>query len=372
MVRMIIRLPDSSGRLLFQGSILAGSYFVCGKLGLMLAFVHPNASAVWPPAGIALASFLLLGNRVWPWIFLGAFMVNVTTAGSIATSLAIAFGNTAEGFIGSYLVRRFAGGLNAFDSATGTIRFVFLSAFLSTTFSATVGVTSLSVAGFANWSDYRSIWTTWWLGDAMGVIIAGSLILLWKMKRQWVWDFWRVVEGVALMFALVFLGQAVFGGWVSFGVKNYPLEILNVAVIVWAAVRFDQREIATGMFILSVIAIWGTMNGYGPFAWGSPGDALLSLQVFMGFTATIGLVASAVVSRQRRLSEHLQESLDHLRTLKGLLPICAWCKKIRNDLGYWEEVEFYISEHSDATFTHGICPTCVARHNEELQARKAR
>ena len=146
---MSFRLPDSYGRSLFEGSILAGVYFICGKLGLILAFVHPSATAVWPPAGIALAAFLLYGNRVWPGIFLGAFLVNVTNAGSVATSLAIAFGNTAEGFIGSFLVQRFANGLDAFDSAIDTLRFVFLSAIVSTTFSATVGVTSLSLGGFA-------------------------------------------------------------------------------------------------------------------------------------------------------------------------------------------------------------------------------
>ena len=369
---MSFRLPESSGRLFFEGSVLAALYFICGKLGLLLAFVHPNATPLWPPAGIALASFLLLGNRVWPWIFLGAFLVHVTSAGSILPALGIAFGNTAEGFIGSFLVQRFAGGLSAFDSAADAIRFLFLSALLSTTFGATVGVTSLTLGGFAEWSEYRIIWTTWWLGDAMGVIIIGSVILLWSMKRRWDWDFWRVTEGLSFMFVLVLVAQAVFGGWLSFGVKNYPLEILNVAVIVWAAVRFDQREIATGMAILSIIAILGTLHGYGPFAWGTPGDSLISLQVFMGITATMGLVASAVVSQQRRLSEELQETLDHLRTLRGLLPICAWCKKIRNDLGYWEEVEFYITKHSDATFTHGICPSCVSKHNDELHARKAR
>ena len=112
---MSFRLPDSSGRFLFEGTVLTAVYFMCGKLGLTLAFVHPNATAVWPPAGIALASFLLLGNRVWPWIFLGAFLVNITTAGSALTSLAIAFGNTAEGFIGSFLVQRLAGGTSAID-----------------------------------------------------------------------------------------------------------------------------------------------------------------------------------------------------------------------------------------------------------------
>src|SRR5437588_4749066 len=90
--------------------LLTVVYFIAGKLGLKLAFLHASASPVWPPAGIALAALLLLGYRVWPAIFVGAFSVNATTAGNIATSLGIAAGNTLEAVCGAWLVNRFAGG----------------------------------------------------------------------------------------------------------------------------------------------------------------------------------------------------------------------------------------------------------------------
>ena len=90
--------------------ILTVVYFIAGKLGLKLAFLHASASPVWPPAGIALAALLVLGYRTWPAIFLGAFLVNVTTAGNIATSVCIATGNTLEALCGAWLVNRFAGG----------------------------------------------------------------------------------------------------------------------------------------------------------------------------------------------------------------------------------------------------------------------
>jgi PAS domain S-box-containing protein len=57
----------------------------------------------------------------------------------------------------------------------------------------------------------------------------------------------------------------------------------------------------------------------------------------------------------------LQAALDNIKTLRGLLPMCAWCKKIRSDKGYWEQVELYIEEHSEASFTHGICPECLKK-----------
>src|ERR671925_1834730 len=81
-------------------------YFFAGKLGLSLAFVNPSATAVWPPAGIALAAFLILGDYVWPAILAGAFVVNLTTSGYLLPSLTIALGNTIEGLVGAYLLKR--------------------------------------------------------------------------------------------------------------------------------------------------------------------------------------------------------------------------------------------------------------------------
>ena len=72
-----------------------------------------------------------------------------------------------------------------------------------------------------------------------------------------------------------------------------------------------------------------------------------------------------------RLIRELTEALAHVKTLSGLLPICASCKKIRDDQGYWQQVETYISAHSDADFTHGICPDCVKRLYPEYPIKPA-
>lgn len=63
----------------------------------------------------------------------------------------------------------------------------------------------------------------------------------------------------------------------------------------------------------------------------------------------------------RRLNEELQAALANVKTLRGLLPICASCKKIRDDEGYWQQVEVYIRDHSEADFTHGLCPDCLLK-----------
>jgi len=69
---------------------------------------------------------------------------------------------------------------------------------------------------------------------------------------------------------------------------------------------------------------------------------------------------------RERLIGELQSALAHVRTLRGLIPICAWCKKIRNDQGYWEQLELFIKNHSEADFTHGMCPECARKQTEAL------
>src|SRR6266566_6745878 len=147
---------------------LAVAYFVAAKFGLAFAFVNASATAIWPPTGITLAAFLILGYDVWPVILLSAFIVNLTTAGSVATSIGIGAGNTLEGLLGAYLVNRFANGRHACQRARDIFKLAVLAAMLSTTVSATIGVTTLSVTSFARWTNYGSIWLTWWLGDAVG------------------------------------------------------------------------------------------------------------------------------------------------------------------------------------------------------------
>ena len=64
--------------------------------------------------------------------------------------------------------------------------------------------------------------------------------------------------------------------------------------------------------------------------------------------------------------EELSAALDHIKTLQGILPICSFCKKIRDDKGYWSQVESYIAKHTDAQFSHGLCPECLKTHYPEF------
>lgn len=292
--------------------VLTAVYFVAGKLGLILASVHASATAVWPPAGIALAGLLVLGYRVWPGIFFGAFLVNITTAGSVATSMGIAAGNTLEGLAGAYLVNRFANGVDVFLRPQNILKFVLLAGLTSTAVSATFGVTVLSAGGYADWADYGAIWLTWWLGDAAGNLLVAPALLLWSVTPRARWTRRQIVEAVFLLLLLLLVGVVVFGGFLPFKARNYALDFTCLPLLIWAAFRFGPRETATVSLALSAIAIWGTLLGLGPFALDAQNESLLLLQGFMGVTAVTAMAVAAVVSERRSAERALRESHDAL------------------------------------------------------------
>jgi len=281
-------------------SVLTLIYLIAGKLSLHLAFVHKSASPVWPPAGIALAALLVLGFRVWPAIFVGAFLVNLTTVGNIFTSFGIASGNTLEAICGAWLVNRFAGGPRVFDRPQGVFTFA-LAALISSAVAPTAGVSSLAVGEFAQWSNYWPIWLTWWLGDASGDLVVAPLLVLWSVSAtQRKWNRKQAVEVSVLLLLLVLLAETVFGGWFPISARNYPISFICGPIVIWTAFRFTPRETATGIFVLSAIAIWGTRHGFGPFILQTENQSLLMLQSWTAaLTITAMAIAAAIAERNR-------------------------------------------------------------------------
>ncbi len=133
-------------------------------------------------------------------------------------------------------------------------------------------------------------------------------------------------------------------------------------------------------FLAAAASAWGMAALYelAIRAWGSPVPAPvhLSSTVFLGAINVIGMSACYAMERsarvdflQRRVIQdqaaELRQALAQVRTLTGLLPMCAWCKKIRDDGGYWNQLEEYLAAHSDAVFSHGICPECAEGLRDE-------
>jgi len=277
---------------------LAAVYYLAAKLGLRFAYINSSVTTIWPPAGIALAAFVLFGYRVWPAIFGGAFLANFTTTGLVLPSIGIATGNTLEGLLAAYLVNRFARGGRVFDRVRDILRFTLLAALLSTTVAASLGVLSLALSGLVSSADAPRVWLTWWLGDAVGDIVIAPFLILWiGVKPTPVWSRKQLIEAIGLGLVTALVTLALFGG--VFPSRHYPLTVLLWPVMIWVAFRFGPREAATAMLIVSGIAITQTLNGVGPFSVYSTNESLVLLQLWTGITAVTSLVLAAVVAAQR-------------------------------------------------------------------------
>lgn len=296
---------------------LAAVYFIAAKLGLQLAYLNASATVIWPCTGIAIAALLIFGYEVWPGILIGAFIANLTTAGNVETSLAIAGGNTAEALAATYLVRRFARGIDVFERARDIFKFALLAGVASTAVSATIGVTSLALDGFVDWQKYWPVWTTWWLGDAVGAVLVTPLVVLWWQNPQLKWRRDKAIELASLFLGLLATCWVVFGGAFREEVKNYPLEYFCVPFLIWASFRFGRCKAATALFLLAAMATWGTLNGYGPFARDSRHTSLLLLQAFMGIM-TVTILALAAETSERKRAQERARNLSVSDPLTGL------------------------------------------------------
>jgi PAS domain S-box-containing protein len=282
--------------------LIAIVYFAGAELGLSLASIHENVTPVWPPTGIAIASLLIFGLRVWPGVFLGALAANILTSLPIASTFGIAVGNTLEAIVAWSLLRRAKGWRKSFDSVGDVLTFVVYAAVLAPLASATIGSLSVCFGDPKQWADFWTLWLTWWMGDGFGALIVSPLLLSWSMSRSI--DRENIPEIAGLFVLLLIVVLIIFAGWFPGPVKTYPLAYLCLPCLLWAALRFDQRIVTAAILLMAGVAVWGAKHGYGPFVQPSRNVTLLLLISFVGLSSLMTLlVASVTTERQKAEAE---------------------------------------------------------------------
>lgn len=291
------------------------AYFLAAKLGLSMAVEAEQVTLVWPAAGIALASLILFGGRVWPGVALGAFLANVTAEEPVLTALGIATGNTLEAVAGAFLLRRLVGFHAALDRVRDALGLVVLAAGLAPCVSATVGVLSLCLGGVQPWQAFSSLWWTWWLGDAIGILVVVPVLTAWKGSSLLPW--WPYLEGTVLMVALGTTCTALFSDRLEVPILEHEQAYLVFPFLIWAGMRLDQRGTSLAILIVSAVAITGSVAGGGPFGDLPVHQRLVLVQVFVGTMATTALLLGAAVSERRRSETSLAMQYTTARAVAG-------------------------------------------------------
>ena len=292
--------------------LLAAAYFSAAKLALLVAIPPGYATAVWPPSGIAFAAVLLLGSRIWPGVWLGAALVNVTVQSSLVAATLIGAGNTLEALAGAALVRAWIGMPGAFRRGEDVVKFVVIAA-ASATIAASVAAAPLAIVHSLHLPELLWNWWTWWQGDTVGIIVVAPLILAWAAPSRISWTPPKIAEAGILVWLLSGVMYAIFGAGIAPYVPSLALTFAILPFIIWAAFRFRQREVATVNVLVCATAIWFTLEGSGPFAQGSLNASLLLLLAFMCTVVTTGLVLVAIIADRGRAIEAMQRVMRELR-----------------------------------------------------------
>ena len=292
--------------------------------GFRLAFVAEQVTTVWAPSGISVAALLLFGRSLWPAVWVGACLANLSADAPWWVPALIATGNTLEAVVATTALRRLGGFNPALSRVADVLAFVLVAALASTAISASVGAATLIAAGLKAAGDVGPVWFDWWLGDALGVLVVGSALLTFaRAKPAWsARTAFGTVMAVALTAALT---HFVFGRTFGLLGGQHPLEYVIFSIVIAVAVRYRQPATALAVLAVSAVTIAHTVDRAGPFAGATVHQSLVLLQVFMGVLAGTGLLLAAALT-ERRTSERRRAaaySVGEVLTTAATLPEAA-------------------------------------------------
>ena len=310
---------------------MAIAYILAAKIGFSLAFGVQQVTAVWPPAGIAVAALVLGGYRMWPGVLLGAFVANSMANEPVYTATAIAVGNTLGPLLGAYLLRVFH-----FDHTFARVRdalvFVAFASIVAMSVTATNGTLQLALAHLTPWTSLRSVWGLWWTGDAMGVLLVAPFILTWS-------DVLRNpgLRGEANALELTLLTMAAFATASFEFLSKLPFAFPLYPFVVWSALRVGARVTTAGIVAIGALAVWGTVHGVGPFRSGQLDMRLMELVWFTAVLSIMGLVLSALTSERRFALAQMQIAERRFQVLAETLPQIVWTADASGTIDWFNE-----------------------------------
>ena len=294
---------------LIKLSLVALAYVITGWLGLQMPYAGSHITLVWLPTGIAVAALLRWGRGMWPGVSLGAFLVNLSTGATWPLAASIALGNTLAPLLSMLWLRRAQVDSTQIDR--GHILSFVAAAITGMLVSASCGVLSLHLAGLLPLSAMGSAWLPWWMGDAVGVLLATPLLLSLSGAN--------VAQMVRKRQELV-LWVAVSGavGWLAFmhdyaqAGRSLPLAFMTLPMDAWAALRLGVIPAAFSGLGFSVLAAVGTGTGHGTFSLPDEHVGLFLLWSYMAITMLSALMIVAMRAELVQTEHTLRQSEERL------------------------------------------------------------
>ncbi len=333
--------------------LLAAAYYLSARLGLTMSLVEENVTPLWPPTGIALAAFLLVGRSLWPAVAVAALLVNLPISEGLLAAAATAVGNTLAPFVAAVLLER-VGFRRQLDRREDALSIVFIAALGSTVISASVGTATLVASETIQSDEWLTAWLVWWTGDAMGILtVAPFLLCLPLFEELPGWSAARWAEATAVLFA-----ASALVIWTA--LSDLQLLYLVIPVVAWASWRFQLRGAAPVALLVTFIVTRAAVNGDGPFSEDTLFDQMFKLQTFNACIALTGFFLAAMVTERNRTAEALEAATVELedRVRRRTAELSATNRRLVEEIRTRSQAQQQLSqEEARARREHEIAQT---------------
>lgn len=283
-------------------------FILFGRVGMMLALDHSYVTVIWPPSGVSLVAILAFGNRMIWGIAAGSFFLNLSLGLSPGLSLGIALSDCLEYYGSAFLLRRVARFDMSLSRKKDVFSLILISAVIATMFSAFPGLALLYGSKLVAWHALPWFFLKWWIAGMLGVLVVAPILLVLlkhpvpRLTRP------SILEAWTLVFMLLCLLFIIFDYPTTSGQGYYPAALAVFPFVIWAALRYGMWGVSILNPLVALVAIWGTKNGLGPFAGGTPIDNLIFLCLFINAMSIVGLLLAAMSAEQKQATMELEKS----------------------------------------------------------------
>ncbi len=318
-------------------------------LGYFLTFDQKLPLPAWPPSGVAFAFILLMGRQVWPGVTIGSLLSGLILIGSgfsisvqsiIIFSCFTALSHTLEALVGSWLLKFWVRDSYPFTSSKNTFRFLFI-AVLMCLGGAVVATLGLYLSGATLSSDILKTCVTWLVGNVVGVLLFAPFILAISRAKSFRFSTEKAIEVSLFLMgavAIVFLLQVEYFS----AAMQRAMPFLILPFFLWLAFRFPLTVAVGGVLIVSLLSMFFTVRGQGPFVLDDTYSSTLLLQIFIAVLSISSLVLSSTVTERGVAQNKLLEFNENLEA-----KVSERTKELQREIATRKEAEAKLQKTND-------------------------
>lgn len=331
-------------------------YILTARISQVFAIAPGNVTPVWIPSGLMLALALKYGVRIWPGVFVGAFLGNIwayfsmqslpAALSAIASATLNGMGDVLAVVVIAHFIKQRTGTAMPFLSMPHFLFFGLWGVLIGQLVSAVFGVSGLALFGFIDADQYLFALSNWWVGDAVGVILLTPLLMSWLqpsfLQSRYFYSSLLFSTAVFALFTLVMFELIAMPKWMLM------VCVILLPVAFALMLQEGQRAVYSAQAVVAFIAIWGTYKQLGPFAVNTLLPPLIALQIFLAAFSSVVFCIALMLHQRQLMTQQLQLQQQKMENLYQHDPLTGLWNRYR--IEEFLQIELNRSKRMEETF----------------------